>query len=592
MGPCHGSCHCISNDEAVDLRLAPQSRERWTRKVGHVSPLVREMLFSDGKVLADFIVFLCDMELSQVVRVWQLSTARFALHGSGQVRSACARLAAQLGSSWIQYLESPQGYGNFKDLKEWHRLVQHQQDARQAQRVSRTTTLDLAPELPIGNLVNEEHSRYIFAVAAMFGIHVATICHRICENAVALALQERPFREVFHSTFPKLRYDECLQCSCFTYRIPPEGSAYSPSTEVLTGGKLAVPYFIDDFCPQLFGQVRQLCGVSNDEYFRSICRPDVEFVEFVTTSKSGEFFFFSHDGRFMLKTAKRYEAETLLRMLPDMIDRFQSSPHSLLGRYVGLYRIHGEQIDCDVLFFVMLAVTQHPHSIHYTYDLKGCLGKHRKAKETESGKKDLDFLDDFGDLRLSPDDADLLLQVHGEDVELLRQHTIMDYSILLQVYDQNAVGVDDAPPTVSFNAARFATMSSGPTRLGTLQASGNAHWASQLPQGDAAQLLWHSSRPGHADQTVPQWRPNRGLRSADGRYVYTMGLIDLLVPWTWRTKVEVGYYEVVSCGKGHTYSRQSPSSYAERQIELMERMCGIVTEGEDDEVSSAESGED
>mmetsp|Transcript_6498 Transcript_6498/g.15432 ORF Transcript_6498/g.15432 Transcript_6498/m.15432 type:complete len:479 (-) Transcript_6498:33-1469(-) len=455
--------------------------------------------------------------------------------------------------------------------------------------------LNHAPEAPAGNLINEEHSRYIFAVAAMFGIHVVTLCHQICVKATTTALGNACFAELFERTFPRLSYTECLQNSCYTYRIPPEGSAYSPPTGTLTRGQLDVTYFLDDFCPQLFSQVRGLCGISNDQYIWSICRPDVEFVEFCASSRSGEFFLFSHDGRYLLKTAKRFEAEALLRMLPDMVERFESCPESLLGRYLGLYRVYGDEINFDVLFFVMQSVTQHSLPIHSTYDLKGCLGKHRRARPGESVKKDLDWLEDFGDMGLCMADADHLLATHADDLALLQKHTITDYSVLLQIHDRQARGGGTDAATLVRSCSLIAE---GPTRLGTLRDIRESNWSSQLSAaGDTASLspvqspsvgILRGKEPSLPSPTQsasvgsvdgegcvePRWRPSCGIPSADGRYLYTLSLIDLLVPFNWRGKVETGYYELVSCGHGYMYSKQAPCVYAERQIELFERMCG------------------
>lgn len=603
-----GACSSEDPVMAVSLKHAPRARERWARKVGRFSPLVREMLFADGKVLADYASFLRGSDdPGLMASLTQLSLARFAQRWSKREQQACAKLARGLGDSWVAYLESPQGFGTFEDLSKWHHLADllGEQDVEDLGGRGRSQTLDQAPEAPMGNLINEEHSRYVFAVAAMFGIHVATVCQRICQNATIVALGRASLAELFDRTFPRLSYIECLQNSCYTYRIPPEGSAYSPPTESLTGGQLDVPYFLDDFCPQLFARVRRLCGITDHQFFHSICRPDVEFVEFCASSKSGEFFFFSYDGKYLLKTAKRFEAEALIRMLPDMIERFENFPHSLLGRYVGLYRVHGEDVGCDVLFFVMQSATQHTLPIHYTYDLKGCYGRHRKAKPTEGVKKDVDWFDDFGDLGLSSEDADALLLTHAEDIALLQKHGITDYSILLQIHDLQAT-------TTKANSWRSsADVEAAPTRLGAAAAVDASSWSSQLAlaytrwqsrTGAAATPSCAAATPSCAAATPsacgnakaePPWLPATGILSCDGHYLYTMALIDVLVPYTWKAKVEVGYHELISCGHGYKYSKLPPAAYAERQLEMLERMCGRSHEegSEDEEGADSDSSE-
>jgi hypothetical protein len=56
--------------------------------------------------------------------------------------------------------------------------------------------------------------------------------------------------------------------------------------------------------------------------------------------KSGSFFFFSHDKRFILKTLLKNERKTLLDMLDEYIDHIvQSENRSMLARIYGLYTI-------------------------------------------------------------------------------------------------------------------------------------------------------------------------------------------------------------------------------------------------------------
>merc|ERR1712032_976886 len=69
------------------------------------------------------------------------------------------------------------------------------------------------------------------------------------------------------------------------------------------------------------------------------------------------------------------------------------------------------------------------------------------------------------------------------------------------------------------------------------------------------------------------WRPSTGIQSADGRFLYTMALIDLLTPFGIKPKLEVVMNEVLSCGKGDEFSKVPPETYASRQIELMEDIC-------------------
>jgi 1-phosphatidylinositol-4-phosphate 5-kinase len=55
--------------------------------------------------------------------------------------------------------------------------------------------------------------------------------------------------------------------------------------------------------------------------------------------KSGSFFFFSKDQKFVIKTLRRDEKKILMDMLDDMIDHIKESPQSLLVRIYGIYTL-------------------------------------------------------------------------------------------------------------------------------------------------------------------------------------------------------------------------------------------------------------
>jgi 1-phosphatidylinositol-4-phosphate 5-kinase len=55
--------------------------------------------------------------------------------------------------------------------------------------------------------------------------------------------------------------------------------------------------------------------------------------------KSGSFFFFSKDQRFVIKTMRRDEKNILINMLDDMIEHLGNYKKSLLVRIYGIYTL-------------------------------------------------------------------------------------------------------------------------------------------------------------------------------------------------------------------------------------------------------------
>ena len=70
-----------------------------------------------------------------------------------------------------------------------------------------------------------------------------------------------------------------------------------------------------DYCPQIFRQLREWFGISTQQYLVTICG-DFNLLEFISNSKSGQFFFFSHNSQFIIKTMTRTESIFLRKVLP------------------------------------------------------------------------------------------------------------------------------------------------------------------------------------------------------------------------------------------------------------------------------------
>ena len=98
----------------------------------------------------------------------------------------------------------------------------------------------------------------------------------------------------------------------------------------------------------MFQYIRELEGIRNDDIVRSIDPKKNRFQIFKANSgakhteggKSGSFFFFTQDKRYIIKSMKPSEKKKLLGMLPDMIDFLRSRPRgSLLSKIYGMYQV-------------------------------------------------------------------------------------------------------------------------------------------------------------------------------------------------------------------------------------------------------------
>ena len=110
------------------------------------------------------------------------------------------------------------------------------------------------------------------------------------------------------------------------------------------------PYVFIDHCPQVFHQLRLMLGIDTDEYMKSVGPESLlsnlfmgslsSLSELVSEGKSGSFFYFTHDGRYMVKTLREGEKHALAEILPDYFYHMQRNPDSMLTRFLGMHELH------------------------------------------------------------------------------------------------------------------------------------------------------------------------------------------------------------------------------------------------------------
>ncbi|CAE7747515.1 PIP5K1B [Symbiodinium sp. CCMP2592] len=596
---------CASSDTAALVVNSVRQLEQVSEATDSDLP---HRLARDGRILADFALFLHEKGRSEeLLDLWALDLARAAdwnyLHppenGSSSftlrrdtrrlVMDDCCKLVNGLEAAWQEYQVSAEGLGNFDDTREWlpHDFpsdtildeIRHEHD----------DSCDVT--------VSKEHSNYNFSIMAMVGIHVSVVCSDLITTWATNAAGGRDeCRAAFETRLPMLSYSDCTRDHIRVFPVPPSGSAYSPQT------CLEHSFEIEEFAPRLFAEVRCACGISSESYCLSVCRTDFEFIEFGTNSKSGELFFFTYDHQYLLKSTSELEAQTLIRMLPRYLQRLEEEPRSILGRYLGLYRVSMEGHP-PRLFFVMRSVTTHTLGISHTYDIKGST-RNRISDPEDNVGKDVNFDEEMGtSLDLPQAIAAEVAAVHQTDVELLQDFRIMDFSLLLQIHDRTdgvfeqrrhecAVRLREIKQKQRFSFRRIPSRrtralpsligSTGMARTEGLSHGPEVHVRMGGPrrtwtwQGTVSQLFRNDAAPS-ITPAPNNWLPSDGtLVRRDGSMVYTMGLIDMLVPFSAYPKMQYVGMEVITCGNGFASSRVPPDFYCERQIEKVHAMCEQV----------------
>ncbi|EEE51640.1 hypothetical protein OsJ_32941 [Oryza sativa Japonica Group] len=212
-------------------------------------------------------------------------------------------------------------------------------------------------------------------------------------------------------------------------RFPPEGSKHTPPHQ-------SCDFRWKDYCPLVFRTLRKLFDVDPGDYMLSICGDDA-LLELSSPGKSGSFFYFTNDDKYMIKTMKKAEVKVLLRMLPAYYKHVRSFDNTLVTKFFGLHcvKITGA-IQKKVRFVIMGNLFCSNYSIHRRFDLKG--SSHGRTTD-----KPIDQIDETTTLK----DLDLnfIFRLEGswyedfcrqldKDCEFLEQERIMDYSLLVGVH--------------------------------------------------------------------------------------------------------------------------------------------------------------
>lgn len=237
-----------------------------------------------------------------------------------------------------------------------------------------------------------------------------------------------------------------------------------------------------------------------------------------TNSKSGEFFFFSGDRLFLIKTISEDEGKLLFNMLPGYQEHIRTKPESLIVRYAGLYCLELAGIG-KKYFSIMASVFDPAVPIHSTFDLKGSMFK-RKKKEGEQIGKDEDWVTSQQRLHVSREIGSDLCAAHEQDAAFLMQHEVMDYSLLIGINNDGR----------------------GP------------------PDGD-----------GHQPESGDGWRngsgPGGGIWSRDSQKLYFVGTIDFLIRYSVSKQGE--HFLRFAQGHSEDASCVDPACYAKRQVRFV-----------------------
>lgn len=261
----------------------------------------------------------------------------------------------------------------------------------------------------LGNKISEGHENFVMAYNMLTGIRVmVSRCAGVMKK-----LNDADFKVSTKLTFSM------------------DGSELTPSTKY--------DFKFKDYCPEVFRELRTLFGIDPADYLMSITGKYI-LSELGSPGKSGSFFYYSRDFRFIIKTIHHSEHKQLRRILKDYYNHVRDNPNTLISQFYGLHRlkVHGGMK--KVHFIVMNNLFPPHRDIHLKYDLKGSTwGRYTRVdKDTDLSNvtlKDLNWLERGDKIKLGPDKKKMFIEQLESDVKLLKKINVMDYSLLLGVHD-------------------------------------------------------------------------------------------------------------------------------------------------------------
>ncbi|CAD8151009.1 unnamed protein product [Paramecium pentaurelia] len=224
-----------------------------------------------------------------------------------------------------------------------------------------------------------------------------------------------------------------------------------------------------EYSPLIFERIRKMYGISNDDFLRSIGPEQLlgdlifgnlaSLTEKVSSGKSGSFFYYSFDDKYMLKTIQKDEFVFFKSLIKNYYQHLLDNYHSMIIKIFGLYQIKVNKSKTKyqkIYFVVMLNIFYTNEDINYRYDLKGSLYQRTSRVKGQTSLdqniplKDLDWLEDKQSIQFDQKTLELFKTQLIKDVNFFKQNKIIDYSFLIGIVDNYRMNNDNVQTQCRF----------------------------------------------------------------------------------------------------------------------------------------------
>lgn len=434
---------------------------------------------------------------------------------------------------------------------------------------------------PYGTKIGEDHKSYVLMYDMLTGIRTA-----VSRNE---AKGSKPLQASDFKSSSKLVFDI-------------NGNELTPSSKY--------DFKFKDYCPWVFKELRKIFKIDAADYLVSLTGKYV-LSEVGSPGKSGSFFYYSQDYRFIIKTIRHTEHKVMRKALKNYHEHVKNNPNTLLSRFFGLHRVKlskGKKIH----FVVMGNIFPLSKDIHEIYDLKGStLGRQTTVKAITTNlravRKDLNWLRSGRSLVLDQGKKETLMDQLMIDCDFLQKNNIMDYSLLVGIHNvhrgnrekirdkslsvfetlhSNATAANErdqqASSSTEQNSQRkkLNNNSSKKSRIAKVKAKITRKFTGfRRPVQEDDQVALDDSRSIYSYVELPAerrffkfYREEGGFFSSDDHgnlcnEIYFFGIIDILTPYSYCKRVEHVLKSL--CHDPAAISAIDPKMYNIRFMEFM-----------------------
>ena len=343
------------------------------------------------------------------------------------------------------------------------------------------------------------------------------------------------------------------------------------------GKKQEEIFFLKEFAGIIFNNIRLILGIDKESFISSISPQEFVteimissqtiFEELCSTGKSGSLFYYTRDGRFIVKTISKKEYKFLKKILASYYNHLKKNPLSFLPKFLGCYRLIREvkKKKYNIYFIVMINVFATSNHVDKRYDLKGSKIGRKVLKDTLEDKiilaqgdmalKDLDFENRKEKIYIGKK-KDLIISQLEKDSKFLEEIGSNDYSLLLGIHNLIRKTRASVPFPFGFqrNTTNYHLQNSN---LGAKNSNNNKKIYSDKESEVDTKALFKELYDYE----------DGGILSCGGDKIYYLGIIDILTEYGIMKKAEHLCKMVRYCSEN--MSCIPPTKYKERFINYM-----------------------